>query len=117
MNERAQAEEVEHLRRQVRNLKAEMELLLERNDEILLLDVISEKLTLETSAQAVIDTIVERIASLNDLTYCAFLSVSDELGTVQGDWGPKLRTSLSGQPFLLASEIGSGLNRGSVSCP
>jgi PAS domain S-box-containing protein len=94
-----------------------MELLLERNDEILLLDVISEKLTLETSAQAVIDTIVERIASLNDLTYCAFISVSHGLGTILGDWGPKLRTSLSGQSFLLASEIGSGLNSGSVSCP
>jgi len=117
MNERTQAEEVVQLRRQIRNLKSEMELLLERNDDLLLLDVISEKLTLETSAQAIIDTIVERVASLNDLTYCAFISINHGLGTVRGEWGPALSASLVGQSFPLASEIESVLSRGCVSRP
>jgi PAS domain S-box-containing protein len=117
MNERTQVEEVVQLRRQIRNLKSEMELLLERNDDLLLLDVISEKLTLETSAQAIIDTIVERVAALNDLTYCAFVSINHALGTVRADWGPTLSASLAGQSFPLASEIESVLSRGCLSRP
>jgi PAS domain S-box-containing protein len=117
MSQITQAEEVEHLRRQVRNLHSEMDLLLERNDDLLLLDVISEKLTLETSAQGVINTVVERVGSLSDLTYCAFISFGSGLGTVMSDWGPKLAGTLAGKSFPVAPDIGSALSHGTLSHP
>jgi hypothetical protein len=92
---------LQNLQQKVHALTEENELLTEKAEDIYLLGIISEKISLEPTEEQVICTAIENIVTLKDIAYCSLLKMNDGSITVADDFGLKLPGSIRGNTYKL----------------
>jgi hypothetical protein len=111
MSEEGLQKEINNLRNKVRILTEENEVLTEKAEDIYLLGIISEKIGFEKTRENVISIAMENIATLKDISYCAFINVDNNSLKIIDDFGLNLPSSQRGKACTPGNQIRTHLER------
>ncbi len=111
MTEKENRGELDALNRTVQHLTEENEMLTEKAEDISLLGNISEKMAMESSIEGITALVIESIATLKDIFYCAFVTIRKNTITLVHTFCPDLPESLSGLSYPLSHELKESLEK------